>query len=152
MKKLTLLIFIGLFLGNNSYKSQLTSTENYVYSKTYLSKPGDAEQRSSETVTYFDGLGRPKQTINIRATPQAKDIVTHVEYDGFGRQVKDYLPVPQTGSSNGAIYSLSPLSNAGQTYGTEKIYAEKILESSPLDRIQQQVQPGTDVGGASCEI
>jgi len=147
MKKLTLLIFIGLFLGNNSYKSQLTSTENYVYSKTYLSKPGDAEQRSSETVTYFDGLGRPKQTINIRATPQAKDIVTHVEYDGFGRQVKDYLPVPQTGSSNGAIYSLSPLSNAGQTYGTEKIYAEKILESSPLDRIQQQVQPGTDWEG-----
>ncbi len=37
------------------------------------------------------------------------------------------------------------MSNATQPsiYGTEKIYAEKIPENSPLDRIQQQIQVGT---------
>ncbi|HCR75488.1 MAG TPA: sugar-binding protein, partial [Chryseobacterium sp.] len=61
----------------------------------------------------------------------------------FGRQVKDYLPVPQQGTQNGAIYT-SPLSNATQPalYGAEKIYSEKILENSPLERILQQKQVG----------
>ena len=38
----------------------------------------------------------------------------------------------------------TPLGNAPAIYGGEKIYAEKILENSPLDRIQQQIQVGTD--------
>ncbi|WP_228453287.1 DUF6443 domain-containing protein, partial [Chryseobacterium sp. CH1] len=70
--------------------------------------------------------------------------VTHIEYDPFGRQVKDYLPVPQSGTLNGAIVP-NPLGNAINTpYGAEKIYSEKILENSPLDRIQQQIQVGND--------
>ncbi|REC69947.1 RHS repeat-associated core domain-containing protein, partial [Chryseobacterium elymi] len=97
-----------------------------------------------ETVQYFDGLGRPKQVVNIKASPLGRDVVTHIEYDGFGRQVKDFLPVPQSGTQNGAIVP-GPLANATQPgiYGSEKIYAEKILENSPLDRIQQQIQVGT---------
>ncbi|RXM48353.1 hypothetical protein, partial [Chryseobacterium sp. CH25] len=45
---------------------------------------------------------------------------------------------------NGAIVP-NPLGNAINTpYGSEKIYSEKILENSPLDRIQQQIQVGND--------
>jgi RHS repeat-associated protein len=57
--------------------------------------------------------------------------------------VKDYLPVPQQGTQSGGIYT-SPLSNATQPtlYGSEKIFSEKILENSPLDRILQQKQVG----------
>ena len=147
MKKTLLqniLSLLVLVLGLDLYQSQLTTSENYVYSKTHLSAPDDPQQKSAETVAYFDGLGRPKQTISIKGNPQGNDVVTHIEYDGFGRQVREYLPVPQTGSSNGNIYSLNPLSNASQTYGSEKIYSEKVLENSPLDRIQQQIQPGND--------
>lgn len=74
--------------------------------------------------------------------------MTHIEYDAFGRQVKDYLPVPQSNTLNGAIVP-NPLANATQPgiYGSEKIYAEKVLENSPLDRIQQQVQVGHDWTG-----
>ncbi|MCL8538951.1 DUF6443 domain-containing protein, partial [Chryseobacterium gallinarum] len=61
-------------------------------------------------------------------------------------QVKDYLPVPQSGTQNGAIYA-SPLGNASSIYGAEKIYSEKVLENSPLDRIQQQNQVGNDWAG-----
>ncbi|WP_426480351.1 DUF6443 domain-containing protein [Chryseobacterium sp. R2ACT005] len=140
MKKI--LIPIGILIIGSA-QAQLTNTENYVYSKTYLSDPTLANVRSTETVQYFDGLGRPKQIVNVKASPLGKDVVTPIKYDAFGRQVQDYLPVPQAGTLNGAI-TPDPLSNVSSTpYGSEKIYSEKILENSPLDRIQQQVQVGT---------
>lgn len=117
-----------------------SSSENFIYAKTCL----DADcVKKAEAIHYFDGLGRPKQILNVKASPLGNDVVTKIEYDPFGRQTKDYLPVPQTGSSNGAIYG-NPLANVTSTYGTEKVYSEKVLEVSPLDRIQQQVQVGND--------
>ncbi|CAA7196728.1 DUF6443 domain-containing protein [Chryseobacterium potabilaquae] len=131
------LFVIGLF------PAQLSPTENYVSSKTYLSDPTQPNVKTSETVQYFDGLGRPKQVVNVKASPQGKDVVTHIEYDAFGRQSKDYLPIPQSSTGNGAIVP-NPLGNASSIYGAEKIYSEKVLENSPLDRIQQQIQVGND--------
>ncbi|WP_374458661.1 DUF6443 domain-containing protein [Chryseobacterium taeanense] len=146
MKKIIIPIGALLLSGLSNAQNQSSSTENYIYSKTYLDYDAVTGQptKTSETVQYFDGLGRPKQVVNVKASPQGKDVVTHIEYDGFGRQVKDYLPVPQQGTQNGAIYT-SPLSNATQPtlYGSEKIFSEKILENSPLDRILQQKQVGT---------
>ncbi|SDH98937.1 RHS repeat-associated core domain-containing protein [Chryseobacterium taeanense] len=146
MKKIIMPIGALLLSGLSNAQNQSSSTENYIYSKTYLDYDAVTGQptKTSETVQYFDGLGRPKQVVNVKASPQGKDVVNHIEYDGFGRQVKDYLPVPQQGTQNGAIYT-SPLSNATQPelYGSEKIFAEKILENSPLDRILQQKQVGT---------
>ncbi|NIF05879.1 hypothetical protein F3J23_10545, partial [Chryseobacterium sp. Tr-659] len=104
MKKI--LIPVGVLLLSNVVGAQtLTSTENYVYSKTYLDYNGTAATKSSETVQYFDGLGRPKQVVNVKASPLQKDVVTHIEYDQFGRQAKDYLPVPQSSTGGGAYYS-----------------------------------------------
>ncbi|WP_312994890.1 DUF6443 domain-containing protein, partial [Chryseobacterium flavum] len=142
MKKMFTLISVLFILL--SYAQTIPSiTENYIYSKTYLSDPTLVNPRVSETVQYFDGLGRPKQIVNVKASPLGRDVVTHIEYDPFGRQVRDYLPVPQPGTLNGAIVP-NPLANATQPtlYGSEKIYAEKVLENSPLDRIQQQIQVG----------
>jgi len=147
MKKI--LIPIGALLVSGLAYSQTTgasSTENYVESRIYLEPvtTSSTGAKQIQTVQYFDGLGRPKQVVNVKASPTGKDVVTHIEYDGFGRQVLDFLPVPQQGTQNGAIYT-SPLSNATQTtlYGSEKIYAEKVLEKSPLDRILQQKHVGT---------
>jgi hypothetical protein len=125
MKKI--LIPVSALFVAGLVQAQLSPTENYVYTKTYLDYTGTTPTKTSETVQYFDGLGRPKQVVNVKASPQGKDVVTHIEYDGFGRQVKDYLPVPQSSTLNGAIVP-NPLSNAPNTpYGTEKIYAEKLL-------------------------
>jgi len=132
-----------LFIAVSSFAQTIPSfSENYVYTKTYLSKPGDPNQKPPiETIQYFDGLGRPKQIVNVRATPLGNDIATLIEYDGFGRQTKDYLPVPQSFSANGSIFT-APIANAPNIYGSEKIYSEKVLEASPLDRVQQQIQVG----------
>ncbi|WP_106915756.1 DUF6443 domain-containing protein [Chryseobacterium aurantiacum] len=143
MKKI--LIPLGMLLLTPSVHAQLSNTENYIYTKTYLDYNGTIATKSSETVQYFDGLGRPKQVVNVKASPLGRDVVTHIEYDGFGRQTMDYLPVPQSGTLNGGI-AASPLANATQPgiYGSEKIYSERTLESSPLDRLLEQRQVGSD--------
>lgn len=143
MKKLIIPISALFIAGLSRAQTIPSSTENYIYSKTYLSDPALPNPKVVETIQYFDGLGRPKQIISVKASPTGKDVVNHIEYDGFGRQTKDYLPVPQSGTQNGVIYT-SPLGNASSVYGGEKIFSESILENSPLNKIQQQIQAGND--------
>ena len=152
MKKIVISINTLLLMGIVKSQVQLPSglssstAENYIYTRTYLEPKtqSDSNAKQIQAVQYFDGLGRPKQVVNIKSSPLGNDVVTPVEYDPFGRQVKDYLPIPQTNTLNGAIVP-NPQSNLSSTpYGQEKIYSEKVLENSPLDRIQQQIQVGTD--------
>lgn len=140
MKRILLLVCFLFIAG--FFSAQLTQSENYISSTTYLDS---VNIKKVQTVQYFDGLGRLKQAVNVKASPLGNDIVNLVEYDQFGRQVKDYLPIPQSSSQTGGFYS-NPLSNIGSipSYVGEKIYAEKKLEYSPLDRIQQQFQVGND--------
>lgn len=125
-----------------TYAQIPTSNENYIQVTKCLS--ADCVKKAV-TVEYLDGLGRTKQIVNVKASPTGKDVVTHVEYDGFGRQVKDFLPVPQSNTLNGNIVP-NPLANATNPniYGNERIFAEKKLENSPLDRLQEQTKVGND--------
>ncbi len=132
-------VMLMLFIAALSF-GQLTKSENYIDRKECLN--GDCSQYS-EAVTYFDGLGRAKQVIGVKDSPAGKDVVTQIEYDQFGRPVKDYLSVPQNATQSGGIYT-APLSGAVSVYGAEKIYSEKVLENSPLGRIQKQFQRGND--------
>ncbi|WP_261511320.1 RHS repeat-associated core domain-containing protein [Chryseobacterium paludis] len=147
MKKI--LIPIGALLMSGLVHAQLSPTENYIYSKTYLDYNGTQPSKFSETVQYFDGLGRPKQVVNIKASPTGKDLVTPILYDGFGRQTRDYLPVPQQSTTGGAIYSQTPglidfpVGDPSGMYPGEKAFSEKKLEESPLDRLLEQKQVGT---------
>ncbi|WP_175620826.1 DUF6443 domain-containing protein [Chryseobacterium schmidteae] len=142
MKKIIIPIST-LFVVGLSHAQALSTNENYVYSKTYLTDPTSSTPKSVESVQYLDGLGRPKQVVNIKASPLQRDVVTHIEYDAFGRQVKDFLPVPQSGTANGAIVT-NPLGNATQTdiYGSEIIFSKKEFENSPLDRVLEQKHVG----------
>ena len=124
----------------NAQTVNASTSENYIYTKTCLD--GNCTKKS-EQVQYFDDLGRLKQAVDIKATPSGKDIVAHIQYDEFGRVTKEYLPVPQNGTQNGAIYA-DPLNNAVNIFGNEKIYSEKELENSPLGRIKKVTPPGND--------
>ncbi|BFO67370.1 DUF6443 domain-containing protein [Chryseobacterium sp. KCF3-3] len=123
-------------------QAQLSTTENYTYSKTYLDyDTNNQPTKTTETVQYFDGLGRPKQIVNIKASPTGKDLVTTIPYDGFGRQVDTWLPAPMN-TLNGGIQSGA--GGAAQTYyGDNTPFVHKNLENSPLDRIFEQKQVGT---------
>jgi len=151
MKLKYLLPLIAFFIVSETcmLQAQLTQTENYVYTKTVVTKSSDSLQKDTlRTVTYFDGLGRPKQNIAVYGAGSGKDLVTPITYDGFGRQVLDILPVPvQTTNRgyNGSVLNEAAANNyySGQGLGTNA-YSEKILESSPLDRILQQYGAGSD--------
>ncbi|MGL6125506.1 DUF6443 domain-containing protein, partial [Chryseobacterium artocarpi] len=122
-----------------------SNTENYVQTRVYL-EPTSVTNNSIkqvQTVQYFDGLGRPIQEIAVKASPTGKDVVSFFEYDAFGRQTKNYFPIPQKGTQSGNIYT-THLNNKTDIYGSEKIYSESILENSPLNRVQQQLPPGND--------
>ena len=54
-----------------------------------------------QTTQYFDGLGRPLQTVTKAITPGGKDLVAPVVYDEFGREVYQYLPYASTTASDG---------------------------------------------------
>ena len=47
--------------------------------------------------TYFDGLGRPIQTVDVQQSPLYKDVVLPMAYDAFGRQALKYLPYAADG-------------------------------------------------------
>lgn len=103
------LLFVGLSAQTTTVPSGVSTTENYVYSRTYLEAvtASDSTAKQVQGIQYFDGLGRPKQSIAIKASPLGRDIVTPIVYDGFGRQTRDYLPIPQSSTTNGTIYTQS---------------------------------------------
>lgn len=128
--------FLGLIVAGMAYAQ---SNDNYVQS---INCQNDDCTKKSENIIYFDGLGRPKQIINVKATSTGKDLVTPITYDGFGRQVKNILPVPAT-TQNSAIHSgITNENTANSYYGVSNAFSEKELESSPLDRVLQQANAG----------
>ncbi len=136
-----IILIASLWMSGHAYsQAGLDQTKNYIYEKNCLTE--DCSKKI-ENVQYFDGLGRLKQNISLKSTPNGKDIVVPVEYDTYGRQVRDYLAIPQTTALDGAIYA-DPLSNVNSVYGNEKIYAEKVLEASPLNKVLQQKSVGNE--------
>ena len=88
---------------------------------------------------------------------KASDIVTHVAYDDFGRQVKEYLPFAD--QANNADIRIGDIEQTTQRYYQQKYeadfagvslptdinaYSEKDIEDSPLGRVNKQAAPGTD--------
>ncbi|WP_281989634.1 DUF6443 domain-containing protein [Aquimarina aggregata] len=140
----------------------LNIDENYIFTRVYQeakTTPNAISNNSDviESISYFDGLGRPKQQIAIKASPDQKDIVNHITYDTFGRQAKQYLPFERQA---GAVGSYNPVNIntdinsyyqnkyaadfAGVTPANVNAYSESNFESSPLNRVLEQGAPGTD--------
>lgn len=142
MKKI-IHVSLLLFIGNHFLMSQNThgtTTKNYVYEKTCLD---EGCVKNIENIQYLDGLNRPKQIINIKATPQGNDVVTPFEYDGYGVQAKSYLPIPQTSTGNGS-FNTNPTSNGTGFYGTSNFYSELVHDGSFLTKVSEKSNPGDE--------
>ncbi|WPO92695.1 DUF6443 domain-containing protein [Chryseobacterium sp. HR92] len=132
-----------------NYSSSLPTTENYIYTRQYLvpTAVSDGSLQQIQSVQFFDGLGRPKQSVSIKSTPTGKDLVTHIPYDNFGRQVDSWLPVPMASLSGNIQTGVEASANSYyQSNGINDSFpfSHKTLENSPLDRILNQKNPGTD--------
>lgn len=152
MKKLYLLSTFFLFVTFYSQTvppSGISLSENYVYTREYLSETSQSSNSlpQVQSVTYFDGLGRPKQTIHIKASPSGKDLVTRIEYDELGRQDRDFLPMPQQNTNNGTIYSPATIPYSESVGiplygGIAPFFSKKEIENSPLNRPLSTMAPG----------
>ncbi|MDR2205355.1 MAG: DUF6443 domain-containing protein, partial [Flavobacteriaceae bacterium] len=149
MKKIyNISLIFGMFASTFSQTqppSNITQSENYVYTREYLTETSASNNTlpQIQSVTYFDGLGRPKQNIAIKASPADKDVVTKIEYNALGRQDKDFLPMPQTGTTNGAMYSSVSEAVGIPLYGgVAPFFAKNEIENSPLNRPLSATAPG----------
>lgn len=94
-------------------------------------------------IQYFDGLGRPIQTIQKGITPAKSDLVTYQEYDPIGREERSWLPSVGAGN-NGAFMTLANVkTKANATYADSIAYSKPVYEASPLNRILEQYGPGS---------
>ncbi|TCC99446.1 DUF6443 domain-containing protein [Pedobacter hiemivivus] len=101
-------------------------------------------------IQYFDGLGRSLQTVQVKGSPNKKDIVVPIEYDAFEREHKKYLPYVSTGNT-GAYkpdgltkvfdYYNAPQSGHAGVFSTP--FSETRFEASPLNRVLEQGSPGS---------
>jgi RHS repeat-associated protein len=140
---------LGIFMFTPFFVVAQSQNQNYVKSTQYIQEtttsiPQPNASQANVQITYFDGLGRPIQQIGVAQSSTGGDIVTHMEYDMYGRQTKEYLPFPtQNSSLNFRSDALSLLNNHYEsTMQTEFAYSEKLLEASPLNRVLKQAAPG----------
>jgi RHS repeat-associated protein len=127
-----------------------STDQNWVKTKTYKqpTTTAVATPTTAQAVThvsYFDGLGRAIQQVAYAQSNTGKDIVTHIEYDAFGRQTKEFLPYAnQNASLNFNASAESDIINFYSSYngGTQYPYSEKLFEVSPLNRVLKQAAPG----------
>lgn len=135
-----------------------STDKNYVHTITPLIAVSNVSQITNnsdktESVSYFDGLGRSIQGVGIRSGGQGQDIKVPLVYDEFGRQARTYLPHATATSSPGTYTSNTSLINDLTSYYVSKhpnqlngsapnAYAETRFDTSPLSRALESGTPG----------
>ncbi|MBB5649130.1 DUF6443 domain-containing protein [Pedobacter cryoconitis] len=139
--------------------SNPSTSQNYILSKVFK-KAGIKDDATAalntyktnevnQTIQYFDGLGRPLQTVIVQGSPKFADVVQPVVYDAFGREAIKYQPYAIT--SNGGAYRTDGPTAANAFYknptagiaSTDHSYAITVFEPSPLNRVVEQGASGT---------
>jgi RHS repeat-associated protein len=129
----------------------------YVPRQKQILNPADTSHSTCEvmqSIQYFDGLGRPIQTVQVKGSPSGADVVQPMAYDDFGRETKKYLPYTITAAISGS-YQANAVSDQSTFYqrqsnGTGVVnipvgqipYAETRFDNSPLNRPLENGAPG----------
>ncbi|SMC75592.1 DUF6443 domain-containing protein [Pedobacter africanus] len=142
--------FAGILSTDQNYVSTKIFKVPQVLTDNDVALAGRSTCDVNQTVQYFDGLGRPLQTVTVQGSPSFKDLVQPVAYDAFGREQFKYLPYVATAGSNGAFktgavaaqaaFYASPSAGVASISGA---FSEIRFEASPLNRVQEQGAPGT---------
>jgi RHS repeat-associated protein len=111
-----------------------------------------------QSTAYFDGLGRPLQTVVKQASQEtggtANDMVSATMYDELGREQIKYLPF--AASTSDGKFKQDPFAQQ-QAYmqaqygvqGETFFYSKTDFEASPLSRPQKAMSPGNSWVGSS---
>lgn len=116
------------------------STQNYIRTRTMLN---GAYSAYIDDIAYYDGLGRPFQTVQktVWDTDKTDNILaTLQEYDVAGREANAWLPIAV--SSDYMAPASFKKSTSGDYGNDSHPYKEPVYEASPLGRIVRQYGPG----------
>ena len=110
---------------------------------TFMSVDGSMST-GIKSIEYVDGLGRSEEVVDVGVTPNHKDLVTYKEYDGYGREYRQWLPASLQ-NSTGEYASKEECSVASiSTNGNDsEPYSFTVYEPSPLNRITEQFGCGS---------
>ncbi|WP_344789672.1 DUF6443 domain-containing protein, partial [Postechiella marina] len=141
--------------GNDFKWSSSTTTSRF---RNYLYYSTDVNTRQYFTDPILQRLDGAEASISeLMEGHIGKDIITHISYDDYGRQDKDYLPYA-TSSNCGAFQTTAEDDTRSYYYNTTRFnddfigltqstvnpYSKKALEASPLSRVLKQAAPGKD--------
>ena len=113
------------------------ASHNYVRTRSMLDETGG---KYLDKVEYYDGLGRPFQTVLKKVTASNSNLVTLQEYDVAGRAVNSWLPIV---SSAEYVAPATFKSSAPSNYGNDsRPYGQPVYEASPLNRTVKEYGPG----------
>ncbi|MEZ0006845.1 RHS repeat-associated protein [Flavobacterium sp. 28YEA47A] len=153
MKKiLSIAILLFSVLAWAQQTSHVKTTVYKTETSTSIAEPTAAQ--ASQTITYFDNLARPIQQRSFKQSASGRDIVTHLEYDASGKQLKGYMPYVSNSATlqydSGAksevlsFYgSPSPQRTGNPNFeASENPYNENQFEASPLGRVTKKGAPG----------
>lgn len=152
MKNIVLFFFLLIFSTFSSYLLAQSTTENYMLTKIYktetstpVSNPG--LDQALMTITYYDGLGRPRQQVAHGQAGNSGDLVTHIEYDALGKEIKKFLPYIRNSATLGlddnAVTNTSVFySPLGDGPTTGNPWSQSVYENSAMNRVMMQAAPG----------
>lgn len=110
---------------------------NYIIATRY----GDtaaSESHAIKSITYYDGLGRQRLSVDVRAGGDENNIATRIDYDRRGNPFKEWLPIP-IAISNSYVNDNSYENAAQSFYGTDEIpYTLSSYEESSNQIISYQ--------------
>ncbi|MEO5890619.1 MAG: DUF6443 domain-containing protein [Ferruginibacter sp.] len=137
--------------GNKNYVITTVLKKTGIFNEASISGLAIGNNTKAEDVSYFDGLGRPLQTVITKGSATQKDIVSPVVYDAMGRETKKYLPYTDIASTTYGSYKADWLARQsafynGQLNGVQADmmpYAQAVIENSPLNRLLAQGSAGT---------
>lgn len=124
-------------------ENQLTGSTNAISTKTYYDWA-----HSYTDITYYDGLGAPYQTVQNRAAPDGRNLVTPILYDNMYRDnATVLLPFPVDMYTGERVEE--PERDQAQYYAqrsegerTTAAYSTNVFDRSGLDRIRYSYRPG----------
>jgi RHS repeat-associated protein len=143
-----------------------TQPENFIISNSILVDnilnesqiAGLPVESLNQSIEYFDGLGRPIQSVITQGSPQKKDVVQPFCYDAFGREVRSYLPVTlnegngllKTGILDPVLGYVGPAAGfyaAGsdnQIDDDDQPFGINVFDDSPSNKISKSYAAGKD--------
>lgn len=118
---------------------------------TSLSSGGRTLQEVKQATQYFDGLGRPIQSVVKAISPNGFDMVSPIVYDSYGREVFKYLSYIST--DNSGQRKMNPFAEqsnfirgiynpANDANGEQYFYSQADYENSPARRTLKSYAPG----------